>query len=154
MLSRKGCGPPLTSETVPVFGIFFDEYPDLTDTTRIPFFLLSGAKVRRISVISKFFVHRFIIYPQSFFIVHRLSQIILFWHGNPRLFQRHGLAPHWYFPRHFVVMACFASSRLSYIFQYSNFSIFQYFILEPCLYFSIAFMQIKPFPCGAQPCLF
>ena len=50
-------------------------------------------------------------------------------------------------------LAC-ASSRLSYIFQYSNFSIFQYFILEPCLYFSIAFMQIKPFPCGAQPCLF
>ena len=29
-----------------------------------------------------------------FFVVHRLSQIILFWHGNPRLFQRHGLAPH------------------------------------------------------------
>ena len=65
-------------------------------------------------------------------------------HGIPRLFQRHGLAPHRNSPRHFVVTACFASSRLS-LFFCGN---------EPCLYFSIAFMQIKPFPCGAQPCLF
>ena len=48
--------------------------------------------------------------------------------------ERHGfflkdtaLAPHRYYPRHFVVTACFASSRLSYIFQYFNISIFQYF---------------------------
>ena len=40
-------------------------------------------------------------------------------------------------------LAC-ASSRLSLLFCGN----------EPCLYFSIAFMQIKPFPCGAQPCLF
>ena len=47
------------------------------------------------------------------------------------------------YPRHFVITACFASSRLSLL--CGN---------EPCLYFSIAFMQIKPFPSRSQPCLF
>ena len=46
-------------------------------------------------------------------------------------------------PRHFGITACFASSRLSLL--CGN---------EPCLYFSIALMQIKPFLCAAQPCLF
>ena len=45
------------------------------------------------------------------------------------------------YPRHFVITACFASSRLSFILQYFNFQ-----FIKPCLYFSIALMQIKPFP--------
>ena len=40
------------------------------------------------------------------------------------------------YPRHFVITACFASSRLS-LFFCGN---------EPCLYFSIAFKLMKPFP--------
>ena len=43
------------------------------------------------------------------------------------------------YPRHFVITACFASSRLSLL--CGN---------EPCLYFSIALIQIKPLPI-AQP---
>ena len=46
-------------------------------------------------------------------------------------------------PRHFVITACFASSRLSLL--CGN---------EPCLYFSIASKLIKPLPSRSQPCLF
>ena len=92
-----------------------------------------------------FFVHRFpqIIFSTDVFLstdYHRLTQII-FWGTEILGFQRHGLAPHWYFPRHFVIRACLASSRLSFIFHYFNFQ-----FIKPCLYFSIALRQIKPFP--------
>ena len=73
-----------------------------------------------------------------FLFIHRLSQIFIFGteiHG----FFKGTASSALILSRHFVVTACFASSRLSYIFQSFNFSIFQSFnFLEPCLYFSIA----------------
>ena len=58
-----------------------------------------------------------------------------FWHGNPRLFQRHGFSSALILSRHFVVTACFASSRLSLL--CGN---------EPCLYFSIALSKYSLYP--------
>ena len=45
------------------------------------------------------------------------------------------------------------ASQVHGLVTFFNIPIFQYFLLEPCLYFSIAIMQIKPFLCSAQPCL-
>ena len=71
-----------------------------------------------------FFIHRL---STEFFLstdYHRFTQIILiskdiliitdfyFWHGWTRLFQRHGYSSALILSRHFVVTACFASSRL------------------------------------------
>ena len=53
------------------------------------------------------------------------------------------LAPHWYNHGTSWLRLAGASSRLSLL--CGN---------EPSLYFSIALMQIKPFLCAAQPCLF
>ena len=91
------------------------------------------------------FIHR-LFYPQIItdFFIHRLLNIIdiliitdfilhlkcilhssFFWHGNPRLFQSHGLAPHRYnHGTSWLRLAC-ASSLLS-LFFCAN---------EPCLYF-------------------
>ena len=78
--------------------------------------------------------HRFpqIIKYQRYFDYHRFhssfkmySSFFIFWHGNPRLFQSHGLAPHRYnHGTSWLRLAC-ASSLLS-LFFCAN---------EPCLYF-------------------
>ena len=60
-----------------------------------------------------------------FLFIHRLSQIFIFGteiHG----FFKGTASSALILSRHFVVTACFASSRLSYIFQYFNFSIFHF----------------------------
>ena len=49
------------------------------------------------------------------------------------------------------------ASQVHGLVTFFNISIFPFFnisFLEPCLYFSIALMQIKPFPSRSQPCLF
>ena len=51
--------------------------------------------IKDILIITDFILHLKCILHSSFF-----------WHGNPRLFQSHGLAPHRNNPRHFVVTAC------------------------------------------------
>ena len=75
-------------------------------------------------IITDYFIHR-LFCPQIITDFHRLLNIkdiliitdfilhlkcilhsSFFWHGNPRLFQSHGLAPHRNNPRHFVVTAC------------------------------------------------
>ena len=70
--------------------------------------------------------------------------------------KRHGLAPHWYPTalRDYGLLAqvhglvCFVGgSQLSLPSTRPMRS-------QPCLYFSIALMQIKPFPLRSQPCLF
>ena len=95
-------------------------------------------------LIASYLVHRPLFYPQIITDLHRFLNIkdiliitdFLFWHGNPRLYFDKDTA--WLRidkTRHFVITACFASSRLSLL--CGN---------EPCLYFSIALIQIKPLP--------
>ena len=55
-------------------------------------------------------------------------------------------------PRHFVITACFASSRLSYIFQYFNFSILQF---QSRVYTLVQLKcKLSHSHRAAQPCLF
>ena len=85
------------------------------------------------------FVHRFAQIITDFLISKDIMIITVFyfWHGNPRLFfKRHGFSSALIvYPRHFVITACFASSRLSLL--CGN---------EPCLYFSIALSKYSLYP--------
>ena len=93
--------------------------------------------------------------------VHRLSQIytdfliskdiviitdFLFGTEIHGFFKRHGLAPHCI--NHSTLWLRLASQVHGLV------TFFNISFLEPCLYFSIALMQIKPFPSRSQPCLF
>ena len=63
---------------------------------------------------------------------HRFPQII-FWHGNPRLFQRHGLATHWHI--HGTSWLRLASQVHGLVCSAETSRVYT---------FSIALMQIKP----------
>ena len=93
-------------------------------------------------VIATYLVHRF---PQIFLISKDIVIITDYFlaRKSTAFSKTRLLAPHWYNHGTSWLRLAGASSRLSLL--CGN---------EPCLYFSIAFKLIKPFPSRSQPCLF